>query len=96
MGLADQNKQVHIGGGGGGKGERKIYIYIFFYKRLRAYPYNLPREILWEKQKKKKRKKEKRKKNALREVNKKLRFLRVCTFKSRQIYMNEILLPGKN
>lgn len=67
-------------------------MYIFFYKRLRAYPYNLPLEILWEKQQKKKGKK----KNALREVNKKLRFLRVCTFKSRQIYMNEILLPGKN
>ena len=80
MGLADQNKRVHRGGRGEGGGgwERKN---IFFYKRLQAYTYILSLEIVWEKKKKKRREK----KNTLREVNKKLRFLGVCSFKSRQI-----------
>ena len=70
MGLADQNKRVHIGGGG--EEERKI---VLFYKRLQGYPYILSTEIRWEKQ------------NTSREVNKKLRFLRVCSCKSRQMFI---------
>ena len=85
MGLANQNKRVHIGGGRG-EGERKI---VFFFTN--DYKLTLIFRLLkfYGKSKKKKKKERKKKKNTLREVNKKLRFLRVCSFKSRQIYMND-------
>ena len=85
MGLADQNKRVHIRGGG--EGERKI---VFFFTN--DYKLTLIFRLLkfYGKSKKKKKKERKKKKNTLREVNKKLRFLRVCSFKSIQtVYMND-------
>ena len=79
MGLADQNKRVHIGGWR----EKNSF---FFAKDCKL---TLIFRLLKFYGKCKKKKRKKRKKNTLREVNKKLRFLRVCAFKSRQIHMND-------
>ena len=76
MGLADQNKRVHRGGGGG-VGREKIYFFTNDYKLRLIFC------LLKFYMKSKKKKGEE--KNTLREVNKKLRFLGVCSFKSRQI-----------
>ena len=66
--------------GRGGGGGRKIF---FVLQTTAGDPCIVSPEMRWEMKKKKKEKK----KNMLRKVNKNRRFLRVCSFKSRQIYI---------
>ena len=81
MGLGEQNKRIHIGRRGGGG--RKV---VLFHKEpTNDYKLSLIFCLL------KFYGKSKNKNKTLREVNKKLRFLKVCSFKSRQIYIIYII-----